>query len=63
MVLSTVDGFTGCTHRCSWEEQCRLGKAGRPEVNLGPVFLGRHQFLLCAGTDFFVVVLWNQPGD
>lgn len=31
-------------------------------ANPGPVFLGRHQFLLCAGTDVFVV-LWNQPGN
>lgn len=62
MALSTVDGFTGYTHHCTWEEQYRLGKADHPEANPGPVFLGRHQFLLCAGTDVFVV-LWNQPGN
>lgn len=63
MALSTVAGFTGYTHHCIWEEPYRLGKADHPEAYLGPVFLGRHQFLLCAGTDVFVVVLWNQSGN
>lgn len=40
-----------------------MGKADHPEANLGPIFLGRHQFLLCAGAQVFVVVLWNQPGN
>lgn len=63
LALSTVDGFTGYAHHCTWEEQYRLGKADHPEANLGPVFLGRLQFLLCAGADVCEVVLWNQPGD
>lgn len=57
----TVDGFTGYVDRCICTEQYMLSKADHPEAQQVSVFLCRHQFLLCAGTNIFGAVLCNQP--
>lgn len=61
--LSTTEGFAGCTHHCTRTEQFILSEAHHPEAQQVSVFLCRHQFLLCVGTNVFVVVLWKRPGD
>lgn len=61
--LSTMDGFSGQIHHCICTEQYMLSKADHPEAQLVSVFGCWHQFLLYAGTNIFILVLWNQPGS
>lgn len=57
----TMDGFTGYVDHCICTEQYMLSKADHPEAQQVSMFLCRHQFLLCAGTNIFGAVLCNQP--
>lgn len=61
--LSPMDGFTGYIHHCICIELYILSKADHPEAQQVSIFWCRHQFLLYAGTNVFVVVLWNGPGN
>lgn len=62
--LSTMDGFTGhILYHCICTEQYMLSKADHPEAQRVSISCCRHQFLFSAGTNIFVLVLWNQPGS
>lgn len=61
--LSTMDGFTGHIRHWICTEQYMLSKADHPEAQLVSISWCRHQFLFSAGTNIFVLVLWNQPGS